>query len=35
MEIDVVGVNNKLAIVADCKHWKRNNLSSLSSYARK
>jgi hypothetical protein len=35
MEIDVVGVNSKLAIVADCKHWKRNNLSSLSSYARK
>ena len=22
IEIDVIGINNKLAIVADCKHWK-------------
>lgn len=37
MQIDVVGVkyNSQLAIVADCKHWKRNDLSSISSYARK
>jgi hypothetical protein len=37
MQIDVVGVdhNSQLAIVADCKHWKRNNLSSISSYARR
>jgi hypothetical protein len=37
MQIDVVGINyeSKLAIVVDCKHWKRNNLSSISSYARK
>ena len=37
MQIDVVGVNynSQLVIVADCKHWKRNDLSSISAYARK
>lgn len=35
MEIDVIGANNKLAIVADCKHWKRYSHSSISSYAEK
>ena len=37
MQIDVVGFNRKsrLAIVLDCKHWKRNHLSSISSYAIK
>jgi hypothetical protein len=36
IEVDVIGINNnKLAIVADCKHWKRYSLSSLSSYAEK
>lgn len=35
MEIDVIGVNSGFAIVVDCKHWKRNNLSSISSYSRK
>src|SRR2546421_8933014 len=37
MQIDVVGINydSRLAIVVDCKHWKRNNLSLISSYARK
>jgi hypothetical protein len=35
MEIDVIGANNKLAIVADCKHWKRYSLSSISSYVEK
>jgi hypothetical protein len=35
MEIDVLGVDSGLAIAIDCKHWKRNNLSSLSLYARK
>jgi hypothetical protein len=33
MQIDVIGANNNLAIVADCKHWKRYSLSSISSYA--
>ena len=36
IEIDVIGINNnKLAIVVDCKHWKRYSLSSISSYAEK
>jgi Holliday junction resolvase-like predicted endonuclease len=35
MEIDVIGVNSGFAIVVDCKHWKRNNLSSISNYSRK
>lgn len=33
VQIDVIGANNNLAIVADCKHWKRYSLSSISSYA--
>lgn len=36
MEIDVVGVNNSgFALVVDCKHWKRNNLSSISVHSRR
>jgi hypothetical protein len=35
IQIDVIGANNNLAIVADCKHWKRYSLSSISSYAEK
>jgi len=37
IQIDVVGVNynSQLAIVVDCKHWQRNNLSSITYYARK
>jgi len=34
VQIDVIGANNNLAIVADCKHWKRYSLSSISSYAK-
>ena len=33
VQIDVIGANNNLAIVADCKHWKRYSLSTISSYA--
>jgi hypothetical protein len=37
MQIDVLGFNHdsRLAIVIDCKHWKRNHLSAVSLYARK
>lgn len=35
MEVDVVGINSGLALMVDCKHWKRNNISSISNYARK
>lgn len=34
-EIDVIGVNSKFAIVADCKHWKRTNISLMRSYVKK
>jgi hypothetical protein len=35
IEIDVVGINHKLAIVADCKHWRRYSPLSISSYVEK
>ena len=35
IEIDVIGINSGLAIVVDCKHWKRSNLSSISNYSHK
>jgi len=35
MEIDVVGVDSGFALVVDCKHWKRSNLSSISNHSRK
>lgn len=31
MEIDVVGIRMGVAMLIDCKHWKRNNLSSLDT----
>ena len=34
-EIDVIGIDSTRAIVIDCKHWKRSNVSSISSYAKK
>ena len=35
MEIDVVGVRLGIAILIDCKHWKRYSMSSLSSVVKK
>ncbi len=35
IEIDVIGINHKLAIVADCKHWRRYSPLSISSYVEK
>jgi len=35
MEIDVVGVKFSLAILIDCKHWRRINTSSLESIVNK
>ena len=36
MEIDVVGTTSDgFAIVVDCKHWRRNNLSSISNFCQK
>lgn len=35
MEIDVVGIRLGVAVLIDCKHWKRYSLSSLSSVVKK
>jgi hypothetical protein len=35
IQIDVIGVNSRFAIVADCKHWRRANQSVMSVCAKK
>jgi len=35
MEIDVVGIRLGIAILIDCKHWKRYNSSALSTAVKK
>ncbi len=35
MEIDVVGIRLGIAILIDCKHWKRNSPSALSAMVKK
>ena len=35
MEIDVVGIRLGIAMLIDCKHWKRYNSSSLTSAVKK
>ncbi len=35
MEIDVVGIRLGVAILIDCKHWKRYSTSSLSTVVKK
>jgi len=35
MEIDVIGIRLGIAILIDCKHWKRYNTSSLTTAVRK
>ena len=35
MEIDVVGIRLGIAILIDCKHWKRNSASALSTMVKK
>ena len=35
MEIDVVGIRLGVAILIDCKHWKRYNTSSLTTVVKK
>jgi hypothetical protein len=34
-EIDVTGIDSKLAIVIECKHWKSRNVLFASCYAKK
>ena len=33
MEIDVVGIKDGMALLIDCKHWKRNSQSALKKFA--
>jgi len=35
MEIDVIGIRLGIAILIDCKHWKRCSISSLSTAVKK
>ena len=35
MEIDVIGIKLGIAILIDCKHWKRNSTSALSTVVKK
>jgi hypothetical protein len=35
MEIDVIGIRLGIAMLIDCKHWKRYNSSALSSAVKK
>ena len=35
MEIDVIGIRLGIAILIDCKHWKRYNTSSLTTVVKK
>ena len=35
MEIDVIGIRLGIAILIDCKHWKRYSISSLTNVVKK
>jgi len=35
MEIDVIGIRLGIAILIDCKHWKRYSTSSLTNAVKK
>jgi len=35
MEIDVVGIKEQMALLIDCKHWKRSSPSVLENFAAK
>ncbi|HXV66934.1 MAG TPA: restriction endonuclease, partial [Nitrosopumilaceae archaeon] len=35
MEIDVVGINHGIAVLIDCKHWKKMSVSSLGVIVKK
>jgi len=35
MEIDVVGINHGIAMLIDCKHWKKLSQSSLNTIVKK
>ncbi|MFQ5940415.1 MAG: hypothetical protein ACE5KA_01785 [Nitrososphaerales archaeon] len=33
LEIDVVGIKDSMALLIDCKHWRRSSLSTLKKFA--
>jgi hypothetical protein len=35
MEIDVLGISSGMAVIVDCKHWKRSNASLISVFSKK
>jgi Holliday junction resolvase len=35
MEIDVIGINHGMALLIDCKHWKRQSNSTLENSVKK
>jgi hypothetical protein len=35
MEIDVIGINHGVAVLIDCKHWKRMSSSTLREIVKK
>ena len=35
MEIDIIGIRLGIAILIDCKHWKRYSISSLTTVVKK
>lgn len=35
MEIDVLGISSGMAVIVDCKHWKRSNASLISAFSKK
>jgi Holliday junction resolvase len=35
MEIDVIGINHGMALLIDCKHWKRQSISTLENSVKK
>ena len=35
MEIDVIGINHGVALLIDCKHWKRQSNSSINNSVKK
>ena len=35
MEIDVIGINHGIALLIDCKHWKKLSTSALNDIVRK
>ena len=35
MEIDIIGINHGVAVLIDCKHWKKQSMSTLQNIVKK